>query len=451
MKRLTPTTALVLSATAALALAACGAPGAPESSGGGGNTPAALDTPAKKSGTLSIITKYADPEYAPYFVAMAKAYEKENPGVKVDLTQVGDQPYKDKIRVLTASKSLPDIYFSWAGDFANKFIRAGLASDLTEVLGPDTTWGKSMTPAALDAFEYEGKNYGVPLNLDAKYMVYNKAAFKKAGLTGPPSTLEELLQDCGKLKSAGYTPIAFGNKFGWPAIHYITQLNAFNVPEATRTKDYNPASGAFTDPGYVTAMEQYASILDKCTNANANGMSHETAQANFLSGKAAMHYLELVEFPLISKKNGASAQVVDNWSFFRLPPPEGAKGDTNTLTGAPDGFLVNSKSKNAALAVDFLKFVTNRTNAAKMTKQIGFLSPVTGSATKANTSPQQREALADLEKADSFAIWLDTVTNADVANAFLSGAEGVTNGSQTPAQVITSVQQAAEKVKKQFG
>ena len=46
--------------------------------------------------------------------------------MKVELQQVGDQPYKDKIRVLSASKNLPDIYFSWAGDFANKFVRGGL-------------------------------------------------------------------------------------------------------------------------------------------------------------------------------------------------------------------------------------------------------------------------------------------------------------------------------------
>ena len=63
--------------------------------------------------------------------------------------------------------------------------------------------------------------------------------------------------------------------------------------------------------------------------------------------------------------------------------------------------------------------------------------------------PQQRKALDDMAKAGSYSIWLDTVTNADVANAFLSGAEGIANGSQTPQQVAQAVQQAAAKVKKQ--
>ena len=84
-----------------------------------------------------------------------------------------------------------------------------------------------------------------------------------------------------------------------------------------------------------------------------------------------------------------------------------------------------------------------------MTAQIGYPSPVQGSATEANSVPQQRKALEDMATASSYAIWLDTVTNANVANAFLAGAEGIANGSQTPQQVIQAVQAAAAKVKAQ--
>jgi raffinose/stachyose/melibiose transport system substrate-binding protein len=438
---------LAAAAAAGLALSACGAPSSPATSSKDSN----LSAPAKKSGTISVLTKFADPRYAPYFVEMARAYEAANPGVNVDLQQVGDQPYKDKIRVLTASHNLPDVYFSWAGDFANKFVRGGLAADLSSVIGPNTAWGKTFFPAALKAFEHEGKQYGVPIDLDAKYMVYNELAFRKAGLSGPPASFEELVSACGKLKAAGYTPIAFGNQYGWPAIHYLTQLNAYDVAPATLEKDYSPATGAFTDPGYVEALTQFQTLVKQCSNPSPDGLAHEAAQANFLSGKAAMHYLELVEFPVMAVKGGATKALAHNWGFFRLPAPSGAAGDTKALTGAPDGFLVNNASKNAALAVDFLKFMTRLDNAQKMTAQIGYLSPVHGSSTPANSTQQQTEALADMSKASSFAIWLDTVTNAQVADAYLSGAEGIANGSQSPQQVIAAVQKAAAKVKKQAG
>ena len=291
----------------------------------------------------------------------------------------------------------------------------------------------------------------MPIDLDAKYMVYNKTAFAKAGVTAPPPTLEAMISDCSKLKAAGYTPVAFGNQYGWPAIHYLTQLNSYDVPPATLAKDYNPSTGAFTDPGYVTALTQFQTIVNKCSNPSSDGLAHEAAQANFLNGKAAMHYLELLEFPVLTTKGGATKAVANNWGFFRLPAPAGTVGDKNALTGAPDGFMVNRDSKNAALAVDFLKFMTTLDNAKKMTAQIGYLSPVPGSSTPQNSFPQQPEALADMAKASNFAIWLDTVTNADVANAYLSGAEGIANGSQTPQQVMSAVQKAAAKAKKQAG
>ncbi|MBT2233864.1 ABC transporter substrate-binding protein [Nonomuraea sp. NEAU-A123] len=428
-------TALLLGT--ALVTAGCG--------GGSAGAPAKADlsAPKEKSGTLTMVTKFADPKYAPYFEKVVAAYKAANPKVDIKLEQVGDQPYKDKIRVLTASKDLPDIYFSWAGDFANKFVRAGLAADLTGVIGPDTPWGSTFAPAALKTFQYGGKYYGMPIDLDAKYLAYNKAVFTKAGVQVPKS-FEELLTACDTLKAAGTQPIAFGNQYGWAAIHFITQLNAYDVSAKTLATDYAPATGAFTDPGYVTALKQFADLVSRCGTKDANGLSHETAQAQFLDGKAAMHYLESVEFDVLNKSKL-------DWSFLRLPAPASAPGDTDALTGAPDGFLVNGQSKNAGLAVDFLKFLSSKENAATMTKDIGWLSPVKGSATAANSYPQLTDALQDIDKAGSFAVWLDTITNAEVASAYLSGVEGMLSGSRTAEQVMAGVQKAAAKAKKDVG
>lgn len=439
--------AAVAAVVITVGLAACGTPSNSPAPAGSAD----LATPAEKSGTLTMVTKFADPQYAPYFKSMADAYQAANPKVQIQLEQVGDQPYKDKIRILSASKQLPDIYFSWAGDFANKFVRANLAADLTSVIGPDTAWGKTMSTAALKAFETNGKFYGVPIDLDAKFMAYNKDAFSKAGIDNTPGTLDELLSDCGKLKSAGYAPIAFGNQYGWPAIHYITQLNAYNVPPEQLAKDYNPATGAFTDPGYVKALQQFKSIASQCATPGANGLSHDVAQANFINGKAGMHYLESLEFQALTTKGGAAKTIANNWDFFVLPPAAGSAGDTKALTGAPDGFMVNAQSKQAALAVDFLKFMTTKANAEKLTKNIGWLSPVKGSANASNTFPQLSEALTKIDNSSQFAIWLDTVTNADVANAYLSGVEGIINGAATPEAVIKGVQDAAAKAKKSVG
>ena len=447
---------LALAMTVGLVLAACSGSATPSptavptaapspSAGAASTEPAASPSPAAElQGTISFLHKYSDPRYAPYFESVVAAYMAAHPKVTIQIQAESDQGVKDKLRVLAASKQLPDIYFSWAGDFSKKFVRGGLAKDLTaDVTG---AWKDSFVPAALDAYTYDGKLYGVPVTLDAKYMAYNTKLFADNGVA-VPTNLTELLAACDTFKAKGIEPIAFGNQYGWPAIHYLTQLNPYFVPAATMQKDYDPATGEFTDPGYQKALEAFADLNTHCLTKGANGISHEAAQAQFLAGKSAMHYLEAVEFFVLTEKGGAPADLANNWGFFKLPAPASPTGDVDYLEGAPDGFLVNPASAHADIAIDFLKFLTNADNAAKLVADLGWLSPIAGSATAANTFPQNVTVVDDINKAKGMAIWLDTVTQIDVANAYLNGAQAMLDGTKTAAQVMDDVRAAAAKAK----
>ncbi|MGN6199580.1 ABC transporter substrate-binding protein [Humibacter sp.] len=427
----------VLAGTVAALLLLSGCSG--QSTGGG---PGSADlSKVDYHGTISMVNKFSDPSTAKYFPAMAKAFEKLHPDVKVNVEQESDQGYKDKIKVLASSNSIPDIYFVWAGSYAKQYVDAGYALDLTSVIGKGTAWNKALASSAVDAGMYNGKNYGIPIDLDAKFMVYNKKIFADNGLS-VPTTFDQLLSTCKTLKSKGITPVNFGNKDGWPALHYVTQLNAYDVPAATLQKDYTSDHGKFSDPGYVQALTQFKQVLDQCTDTGttADGIDHTDAQVGFAADKSAMMYLEWVEFGLLK----GTQLDKDGWGLFKLPAPSGAKGDTSTLVGAPDEFLINPKSKNPALAVAFMKFVVSKENAAKMqTLMVGYPSPVKGSLTTSNSTPQSIDALNQVSKAPSLAIWLDTVTPPAVASAYLSGGEALVSGSSTPSQVMKSVQKAA--------
>ena len=449
-----------LAMTAGLVLAACSGSATPTptavptaapspSVAAASTEPAASPSPnpspaAELEGTITFLHKYSDPRYAPYFESVVAAYMAAHPKVTIQIQAESDQGVKDKLRVLAASKQLPDIYFSWAGDFSKKFVRGGLAKDLTgDITG---AWKDSFVPAALDAYTYDGKLYGVPITLDAKYMAYNKKLFADNGVA-VPTTLEELLTACDTFKAKKIEPIAFGNQYGWPAIHYLTQLNPYFVPAATMATDYDPATGAFTDPGYLNSLQAFADINTRCLTKGSNGISHEAAQAQFLAGKSAMHYIEAVEFFAFTEKGGAPADFANNWDFFKLPAPASPAGDVGTLEGAPDGFLVNPGSQHLDIAIDFLKFLTNADNAKKLVADLGWLSPVQGSATADDTFAQNVTVVQDIAKAKAMAIWLDTVTQIDVANAYLNGLQAMLDGTKTPAQVVADIQAAAAKAK----
>lgn len=414
-----------------LTIAAC-------SSGSGGGTSENGEV------TLTFLEKWPEPQYAPYFKSVVREYEKKNPNVNIKLMAVGDQPIKNKLRVLAASQKLPDIYFSWAGNYAQKFVNAGLAADLTKDL-KGTAWGKSLSSTAVDAFTYGGKSYGVPINLDAKVFVYNKALFKKYEVK-VPKTMDDLYSACKTFKKNDVLPIDFGNQFGWPAIHYLTALNAESVPRDVRATDYAGNEGAkFTNSGYAKALDTLTKIQKNCmSSTGVNGISHDSARADWSNGKSAMIYVETLEFPDIAKAN-KSTKVGTDWSFFKMPRIPGAQGTSSSIVGAPDGFLVNGKSENKDEAVKFLKYFTNKENAQKMVEDLGWLSSVHGAATPKNTSPQLRGALKAINAASHFDIWLDTVTKTQVASAYLSGTEGLLGGSKTPSAVMKSVKDAAEQ------
>lgn len=438
--------ALVVACASLAVMSGCaGGSSDSESSGAGGTSVDEFQVPAEKEGTISVITKYGNVRYQPYFDSIVEEYEKENPGVSVDMQAVGDQDYKTKIRVLASSGELPDIYFAWPGAFAEQFVDAGYAADLSPVLS-GTEWGDSFASSALSALEYDGKDYGVPLTLDAKVWVYNKQAFADAGLEVPTS-FEALVDSCGTFKKSGYeNPIAFGNEYGWPGVHFLTQLNAQQVPADVLHEDYLGEDPQFTDPGYVKALENFQELVVACMGSGLNAVSDETANTDFMNGKSVMKYLNTSQFGNLSVASGAPEGFEDEWSFFRMPSIEGAGGDQGALAAAPDALMVNSASTNKALAVDFLKFLTSKENGTRMLNEIGWVSSVMGSADDADTIPQQHEVGNLIDEASSLAIWLDTATPADVSQAYLAGVEGMlTNNPLTPEQVMESVRQAAQQ------
>ncbi|MEV0379400.1 extracellular solute-binding protein [Nonomuraea sp. NPDC050643] len=416
-------------------------------SGGGAAQAPAADAAATPefSGTLSILTKFAGDPTGPYFENLAAAYQKQHPQVKVELIQETDQSVKDKLKTLTASDALPDVYFTWTGNWADNYIRGGRAADLTKVIGPDTAWGRTFSPGSLAAFARDGKNYGIPLYGNGKFMGYSKSAFGKAGVK-PPATFEELVAACGPLREAGYEPIAFGNKDGWPALHYLQQLFAYNVPDAILQADFVPETAKLDDPGYVTALNQFKTLVDQCTDTRdgTNGVLYSSAQEAFANGKAAMYYQEILEFD-----NATSGKVKPgDFGIFQLPAPRGAAGDATVLEGSPEGYLVNAKSPRVALAVDFMKFATNPDNAKTLSSPpYGQPSTVVGAVTPETSSKAVHEGVQLVNKASKLAIWLDTVTVPEVADAWLAGGEGLISGGMTAEKVLESVRRASTEAK----
>lgn len=398
--------------------------------------------PVQHEGHLTVLTKFGMQRLAPYFETLARQYEEKNPGVTIELIQEDDDSIKGKTKTLVASNSVPDIFFSWTGTWGGNFIRGKRAVDLTPVVGADSDWGKTFAPAAVDAFVYDGKNYGIPLYLDAKFMGYNKTIFADLGIA-EPQDLEAMLAACDTIRDAGITPISFGNKEAWPGIHYLGQLLAYNVPRDVLERDFDPATAQYDHPGYVAALDQFGQILERCTiGAGVNGVSYQNAIQDLSDGRSAMYYQEIIEFD-----NAASAKTKlqpQDFGFFPLPAPKDAAGDPKALEGAPEGYMISTASANVPLALDFMKFVTTVDNAKLLSAPpFGQPSAVVGGSDPAQMSPAVVEGLQSIAEASYLMQWLDTVNHPRVAAAWLSGLQAFIGGTMSAEDVVTQVRDAA--------
>ena len=244
--------AIALLAALGFAVAACGSSGdssgsteAPATTQAPAGTEAAGATTAPSGDKVEIDWWHIqnnDPGKADW-QAMADAYMADHPNVKINITVMENEAFKAAIQTNLQAGDVPDLFQSWGGGGLRDQVAAGLVRDITDEA---SGFIGDLSPSAVKLYQVDGKQYGVPFNAGMVGFWYNKDLFTKAGITGPPATWAELLQDIQKLKDAGITPVAVGAGDKWPAHFWYSYLmvrlggadamnqiaadNNFNVP-----------------------------------------------------------------------------------------------------------------------------------------------------------------------------------------------------------------------------
>ncbi|MFR8227762.1 MAG: ABC transporter substrate-binding protein [Lachnospirales bacterium] len=432
------TLSLAMAGITALSLTACGGGNSGTAAPAGqGDSKQTTAESAQAEGEQKVITfmhRFPDEPYNTFINTKLAEYEQMHPDIKFNIISAQNQEYKEKIKIVVGSEDTPDIFFSWVGDFTERFIR----EDLTPYLEADPEWKDSFIESQLEQYvNADGMQYGIPFRLDCKLFFYNKAIFDEHNLT-VPTTWDEFINVCETLKAAGITPISFGNQEPWSASHYIGTLNQICVPDEVREKDYNPKTGEFTDPGYVEALQYYQQIL-QYTNDNPNGVKPDMGRTNFIMEQSAMYYAELIEIPYIKADNAEM-----EFGMFNFPKIEGAKGNQDILTGVPEGFVVSSKTKYPDECVEFLKWFLGKEVGTQMCQEIGWFN-----AAKGTTEGLTDQALLDgynaVMEAKAMSAWLDNALYSTVCDEYLTSVSALTGGDITPEQAMENIQAKAKE------
>jgi ABC-type glycerol-3-phosphate transport system substrate-binding protein len=406
-------------AAVALAAAACGT-----SSGGGTGTPSGPVT-------LTIWHNYGTEQNATALQNLAAAFHKLHPNIKVNVVSQDASNYFAQLQAAAISKNGPDLAVMWTGLFTLQY-----KSFLTNLKGkvPATDLAR-IDPNALkwtsDGFNAANGPYVIPLENQFYIGFYNKTAFRKAGISAVPADWSQLFAACRKLRSAGYTPLVYGNGgqplgaefYPWYDMSYM-MIGAYSVAQ---WQGLYSGKIPWTAGQNAAQLGQWAKMKSSgCTNSDV--VTNTSNLGQFETGKAAMMVDGTWDTQKFTKALGTQVAA--------FVPPFSQAPIRGVVDFAGDGLSEMSYARQPAAATEFLDFMTT-SQAAKIINAAGLIPAINGVST---SNPVNQEMLNFVSR-DHMTVYpmLDNVVQSTVVNAGSKFLPSVLNGTISVQQALSNL------------
>jgi multiple sugar transport system substrate-binding protein len=308
-----------------------------------------LVTSKGTSGQLTWWGLWEDPSVV---TPLITAYEVAHPGIKINYVGQSKQDYRERLTNALAKGTGPDIFTfhnSWVPMF-----RSDLDSLPAVVMNP-ADYAKTFYPIASSDLSNGSSIVGIPLEYDGLMLYYNEDIFSKAGKT-PPTTWDDLRNaakeltikdDQGNILQAGIALGRTENVDNWQDILAVLMIQ--NNVDLTNPTGKN-AEDAITFFTNFSKVDQVWNVtLPPSTQA-------------FASGKLAMYIGPSWRYFEIQQAN-------HDLNFKTAPLPQLPKDNPTQPDITYASYWAQgvwAKSKNKAVAWDFLKYLSTQDSLQKM-------------------------------------------------------------------------------------
>jgi raffinose/stachyose/melibiose transport system substrate-binding protein len=322
------------------------------------------EAPLAEVKTLNVWWQEAN-VYGDKLKELAAQFEKENPGVKINITTY---TFEDLMKTLPLAMGQPDgpdiAQVNQGLAVLGALVKAGRLLPMDNYI-PKYGWDKTFSSGLLDRNRFtpdgkqfgEGTLWGISVSAEIVGVYYNRKIFTDNNYQ-VPKTFEDFEALLKTIKEKGITPLALGiSGDAGPAIHYFSAIQhllvtrqwlddfvygrnnvSFEIPENKQAADLELS---WVDAGYFTPGYE--------------GINADDMAKLFSQGQAAM---------LISGNWWANTFVqVDpnNWGFFVLPPFAGKENMAIGGVGLP--LCINKGTKYPDLAVEFINYLVTEKSA----------------------------------------------------------------------------------------
>jgi ABC-type glycerol-3-phosphate transport system substrate-binding protein len=407
-----------------------------------GATKSANDNPNKGDITMWFWGESDVPGSTKWITKEAKEYGTIHRGVKITVVPQATETLQGAFQTAAQSKSGPDIAMQWATLPVLTHVWQGNVTPLTGLI-PKSELSNWLNT---DENVSDGKVWAMPLYLLGIPFVWNKELFKKAGLNPDhgPTTWNELLADCAKLKEAGILPIAVGDKDGAFGAWFQSVVGTQYLDSVQQVKDVFAGKANFTSKNYSQYLWLMSNLQKKgYLSSDVASIEATDAWQDFAQGKAAMTWTT----------DGNVASWVKAGMTHKLgveKTPQVASGELASYydsTQSISAFITSwSKTKKASAA--FLEWLhqpaqlnsfytaTGAFPADKRFSASKIENPVMRSLYKLDTQPKQ--------------LWAENYTPPQVdSSGFRTVAQGVVAGSTSPSAAVQQIQKVIEDWQKQ--
>jgi len=291
--------------------------------------------------------------------SIAEAYTAAHPNVTVQFDTIDFDDYVSKVTIQLAGGTPPDA--GWLMETAApSFVDAGVLADLKPVLTsyPDYDF-EDLSAPTLKLWQSGDALYGVPFSNSPIFLVYNKDLFEKAGVAAPDQlikdnqwTWENLAKISKELTEKG--PAGTYGFVGFDAALYTTQPWSTLVPVM-----WAYGGNAWSEDGKTCEINQPAAVqaiqLVHDMVFKDKSVVQPGDKTVFASGTVGMTLAQLSRL----------TQLKDAGFKYGIAPLPSGPAATPAVIGQA-AIVVFDKSPNKAVAEDFVAFMTNKENFAKM-------------------------------------------------------------------------------------
>lgn len=309
--------------------------------------------------TISYFTFSAAPDHLEDLDQMIQAFEAANPGIQVEVETAPFNEYFTKLQTLIAGGEAPDVFELNFENFVS-FAEKGVLLDLSAQSEMDGEFDANIYyPRAYEAFNRNGRQFGLPETFSTVVLFYNQDMFDAAGVNYPSSdwTWDEAVAAAEQLtdEEAGawglFSPIQFWEFYKKAAQNECSFFNE-DMTEVT-----------VNAPECVEALETMLDFVDQGvmpTDADMGGVSDGDM---FAAGQIAMDVTGIWMF-------SAFEEAPFSWDIAVEPGME-----TQATHFFANGVSVFAATEHPEAAWKWVKFFTSSPEMADIRIESGWELP----------------------------------------------------------------------------